>query len=378
MATSVSWNGTSYSVPGTGEEDWGGNTKVDGLIISLAQNGFQKSGGTFELTGTVDFGGTAGLKALYWGSRGTNIASTGEMRLANTEGVYWRNAANSADLGLTVNASNQLMFNSVLVSTGAALTASRVMVTDASGYYSASSVNSTTLGYLDATSSIQTQLDAKLAKAGGTMTGVLAFAAGSAAAPSGTVDTTTGFYKKTTSSMGFAAAGTEIGFYDSAGLWTLGPLGNTSTSAVLSLLGRGVDLTYTRANTPAYIQISHTDNSSAAHANFYAYAKGGDAYITFDNNATTRFSFGIDISDSGALKISQSGTLGSTDIFRVDNTTLAFTIGNGTSSTHRLNTTVQTTVGAAGAASALPATPTGYVLISINGTNRAIPYYAAS
>lgn len=43
----------------------------------------------------------------------------------------------------------------------AALTASRVPVTDGSGFLSASSVTSTTLGFLDATSSIQTQLNAK-------------------------------------------------------------------------------------------------------------------------------------------------------------------------------------------------------------------------
>lgn len=43
----------------------------------------------------------------------------------------------------------------------AALTVSRAMVTDGSGVASASSVTATTLGYLDATSSIQTQLDAK-------------------------------------------------------------------------------------------------------------------------------------------------------------------------------------------------------------------------
>lgn len=34
-----------------------------------------------------------------------------------------------------------------------------------------------------------------------------------------------------------------------------------------------------------------------------------------------------------------------------------------------------TTVGAAGAASALPATPTGYLLINVNGTQKKIPYY---
>lgn len=44
-----------------------------------------------------------------------------------------------------------------------ALTASRVPVLDASGFLTASSVTSTTLSYLDATSSIQTQLNAKQA-----------------------------------------------------------------------------------------------------------------------------------------------------------------------------------------------------------------------
>lgn len=38
----------------------------------------------------------------------------------------------------------------------------------------------------------------------------------------------------------------------------------------------------------------------------------------------------------------------------------------------------QTTVGAAGGATALPATPTGYIIMTINGTSRVIPFYAAS
>ena len=41
------------------------------------------------------------------------------------------------------------------------LTASRVLVSDGSGDVSASSVTSTSLGFVDATSSIQTQLDTK-------------------------------------------------------------------------------------------------------------------------------------------------------------------------------------------------------------------------
>jgi hypothetical protein len=38
----------------------------------------------------------------------------------------------------------------------------------------------------------------------------------------------------------------------------------------------------------------------------------------------------------------------------------------------------QTTVGAAGGASALPATPTGYMKIMMGSTEVVIPYYAAS
>lgn len=52
-------------------------------------------------------------------------------------------------------------------------TASRVLVTDGNKFATNSTVTTTTLGYLDATSSIQTQLDARVLKAGDTMTGTL-------------------------------------------------------------------------------------------------------------------------------------------------------------------------------------------------------------
>ena len=38
----------------------------------------------------------------------------------------------------------------------------------------------------------------------------------------------------------------------------------------------------------------------------------------------------------------------------------------------------QRTVGAAGGASALPATPSGYLVITIDGVEYAVPYYAQS
>jgi hypothetical protein len=40
-----------------------------------------------------------------------------------------------------------------------------------------------------------------------------------------------------------------------------------------------------------------------------------------------------------------------------------------------LNTATQSTVGSAGGANALPATPTGYIKIKIAGTMRVIPFY---
>lgn len=43
--------------------------------------------------------------------------------------------------------------------------------------------------------------------------------------------------------------------------------------------------------------------------------------------------------------------------------------------TFSLTTTTATTVGAAGGASALPATPVGYLSVTVNGTARKIPYY---
>lgn len=42
------------------------------------------------------------------------------------------------------------------------------------------------------------------------------------------------------------------------------------------------------------------------------------------------------------------------------------------------NGPIQTTVGAAGAASALPATPSGYLRIQISGTEYVLPFYAVA
>lgn len=182
MSTNVILNGATYSIPSLGDSNWGDN--VSNYLIAIASSCLQKSGGTFTLTAELDIGATYGLKTAYVKSRAANPASAGILRLGNNESIKWRNAANNADLDLTLNASNLLQFNGATLATSgtgsivnadiaaaaaidlsklAAVTANKVLVSDASGFISASSVTTTTLGYLDATSSIQTQLNGKQA-----------------------------------------------------------------------------------------------------------------------------------------------------------------------------------------------------------------------
>jgi hypothetical protein len=114
MATIVSWNGSSFTVPETGEENWGGVTKVDGLLVSLANNGLQKTGGLFTLSADVDWGAAAGHKSAYYKSRGT-VATAGILRLAKTESVAWLNNAGSGNNTLATDTSDQLLYNGVVI-----------------------------------------------------------------------------------------------------------------------------------------------------------------------------------------------------------------------------------------------------------------------
>lgn len=97
-------------MPADGDSNWGPD--LTNYLIAIASHSLQKTGGTFTLTAEANFGTSFGLKAQYIKSQGTNPSSTGVLRLANTESLSWRNAANTADLALTVNASNVLQFNS--------------------------------------------------------------------------------------------------------------------------------------------------------------------------------------------------------------------------------------------------------------------------
>lgn len=178
MSTSVLFNGSTYTVPAEGESNWG--TNVSNYLIAIASGSLQKTGGTFTLSSELDFGSTYGLKTPYVKSRATNPSGAGIFRLGNAESIGWRNAGNTADLLLKANSSDNLEYNGTKITlsgaivnadiaSGAAIDYSKlaliatdkVLISSGAGYLTASSVSATTLTYLDASSSIQTQLNGK-------------------------------------------------------------------------------------------------------------------------------------------------------------------------------------------------------------------------
>lgn len=230
MSVALTINGTSYNYPELGDSGWGNQATL--WATAVTQGMLQKSGGAFTLTADVNFGATFGLVSTYYKSRTVDISLTGLARLAKTDTISWRNNANSADLALGIDGSDVLTFNGEVVPAGlivnadvdsaaaiafskmAALTVSRLIVSDASGVLTVSPVTSTEAGYLSGVSSaIQTQLDARLPLSGGTMTGTLTLSgdpstAFQAATKSYVDATAAGFQMKTACRVATTANGT--------------------------------------------------------------------------------------------------------------------------------------------------------------------------
>ena len=121
-SVSVTVNGVSYTIPQTNEKGWG--TNVTSWIQGISSASLYPNTGTFTLGSELDFGANYGIKSLYYKSRSTNVATTGKWRLANTDDIVFRNAANSGNLILTPGASDGILnYNSVpLVTTTATQT----------------------------------------------------------------------------------------------------------------------------------------------------------------------------------------------------------------------------------------------------------------
>jgi hypothetical protein len=117
MTTSKTWNNTSFPIPDNGDSrgTWGVN--LSNFLKALADNALSKYGGSFQLTGAdIDFGSSYGLIATYIKSKSSNIAQSGVIRLANNEGIGFRNAANGADKIFKLDASDKWAFGSSALS----------------------------------------------------------------------------------------------------------------------------------------------------------------------------------------------------------------------------------------------------------------------
>lgn len=207
MSIPLTINGATFEYPQNFDENWGIN--ATGWAQAVTNGMLQMQGGSFPLTADVNFGPNFGLLSKYFETRSANPATTGTVRLSSADaGVVFRNHANSGNLVLTTDASDNLLFNGSTFGTGGnvtsgianqlayypastnsvsgltLITASRALVSDTNGLPVASTVTTTTLAFLDATSSVQTQLNsistvanAALPKAGGTMSGPIAMGA---------------------------------------------------------------------------------------------------------------------------------------------------------------------------------------------------------
>lgn len=129
MATSLVVNGVSYLYPDTGDQSWG--TVASAWAAAVTTGMLQKAGGTFALTADVNFGSNFGLLSKYFTSVTANPSSTGFVRLASTDAISFRNNANSADISLAKNTSDQLTWagTAFLSSAGALLAAAMPALT---------------------------------------------------------------------------------------------------------------------------------------------------------------------------------------------------------------------------------------------------------
>ncbi len=120
MTVALTINGTVYNYPEQDDTEWGPESTDWASAVTTGM--LQKAGGLFQLLADADFGTSYGLKSLYFRSRSSNVATAGQIRLNNNSDVIsYRNAANSGNLDLKVNGSDQLLFNGIPVATGSIL-----------------------------------------------------------------------------------------------------------------------------------------------------------------------------------------------------------------------------------------------------------------
>src|SRR5260221_8179557 len=346
MSILVPFNGSNFIIPTPNEIGWG--TNLDNYLVAIANGCLQNIGGSFVLSNDVDFGGTNGLKAVYYKTRSTNIASSGQLRLANAvDSISWRNCANGADLPLAVNSSDQLTFNGIPVAVGGsgtvlpgpanslayypastntvddlpAIAPSRALQSDVNGLPVAASVTATELGYLSGvTSALQSQLNLKAPLSSPTFTG--------------TVTMPSPFTLGTTS---VTSTGTELNYVVGLTSSIQTQLNaKASDSLVVHLAGTE---TITGAKTVAYASwlqsiassgaqvlnkstnSSNTASSDALILTEVGGTSAGDASFSSIVASGNSWPWGLDNSDSDAWCITNAATLNGTNLIRATSAT---------------------------------------------------------
>lgn len=134
MATSVTLNGNSYSIPAYNDTGYAqGSGNLSSYLIALATGVLSLAGGTFTLTADANFGSSFGLVVAYLKSTTANIATAGFLRMANTNLIEWRNFANGGNNTLGTDTSDRLTYNGTPIasSTGAITTSTDITITGA-------------------------------------------------------------------------------------------------------------------------------------------------------------------------------------------------------------------------------------------------------
>lgn len=111
MSVSVTVAGTSYTIPQVGDVSWG--PQVTAWIQAISAVTLQTTGGTFTLTSDLNFGANFGLISKYFTSVSSNSAQSGIVRLANGDGIGFRNSGNTADILLKADADGFLQYNNI-------------------------------------------------------------------------------------------------------------------------------------------------------------------------------------------------------------------------------------------------------------------------
>lgn len=102
MASLITFNGSSYSVPAYGDSGWAtGSGNLSLYLVAIASGTLQTTGGTFTLSAEVNFGGTYGLISKYFLTYANNPATTGVLRLAISDTIDWGTANNALSVTST-------------------------------------------------------------------------------------------------------------------------------------------------------------------------------------------------------------------------------------------------------------------------------------